>query len=190
MYHFSSLTDYELKTNKKMTNKNLNNTVLVIGQYLDYKGLDVALEVTKLDSNIRYKFIGSGGRSNILESKVRNLNLSNVEVIPFLRKEDLYKEYQQCKCVLLPSKKECWGLVINEAASFGCPIISTTGSGAAMELLEKKWIVDSGNFKLMYEKIVELDKIEYNRKKLLKTIEQYTIENNVKETIEMLEDNK
>ena len=189
-YHFSSLTNNEVKNNKEKINQNVNNKVLVIGQYFDYKGLDLALEAAKLDSNIRYKFIGSSGRSVLLEQKVKEFNLSNVEIIPFLKKEDLYKEYQQCKCILLPSRKECWGLVINEAASFGCPVISTDGSGAAMELLEKQWIVNSGDFNTMYEKILELDRLEYNKKMLLEKISKYTIENTIKETIDMLEDDR
>ena len=58
----------------------------------------------------------------IIDSFIQNNYVFQIDYLIL----DLYKEYQQCKCVLLPSKKECWGLVINEAASFGCPIISTT----------------------------------------------------------------
>ena len=145
-YHFSSLTNDELKDNRQHIHNNINNKVLVVGQFFDYKGLDVALECAKLDQNIKYRFVGSGKRSGLLEEKIKEMNLNNVEVIPFLQKEDLYKEYQECKCMLLPSRKECWGLVINEAASFGCPTISTNGSGAAVEFLESKWIVNSEDY--------------------------------------------
>lgn len=190
VYHFSSLTNAELKKNSENINKNVNNCVLVVGQYFDYKGLDIALEVARLNQNIKYKFIGSSKRSELLAEKVNELKLLNVEVIPFLKKEDLYNEYQQCKCVLLPSRKECWGLVINEAASFACPIISTNGSGAAMELLEEQWIANSGDVDMLYKKILDLDNIEYDKEFLLKKVSKYSIENTVKETIEMLEDNK
>ena len=58
-----------------------------------------------------------------------------MEIIPFLQKQDLEKEYKSCAMLVLPSRQECWGLVINEAASFGTPIVSTWGSGAAVEFL-------------------------------------------------------
>ncbi len=186
-YHFSSLTNDEIKINNKNTNENKNNMILVVGQFFEYKGLDVALKCAKLDQSIKYKFIGSGSRSNLLEEKVKEMNLDNVEIIPFLQKQELYNEYRNCKCLLLPSRKECWGLVINEAASFGCPIISTFGSGAAVELLEKKWLVNSEDYKDMYEKILLLNENKYNKKLLIKKSKKYTIENNVDETIEMLD---
>ena len=59
----------------------------------------------------------------------------NIEVIPFLQKSDLEDEYRKCSLLLLPTRQECWGLVVNEAASFGTPIVSTWGSGAAMEFI-------------------------------------------------------
>lgn len=186
-YHFSSLSEAEIINNSKILNKNSNNKVLVIGQYFFYKGIDVALKVAELDSSIKYKFIGSSKRNSLLQKKVEDMNLNNVEIIPFLRKEELFKEYQTCKCLLLPSNKECWGLVINEAASFGCPIISTYGSGASMEFLEKKWIVEPGDYLSMYKAIKNLDIYKYNKQLLIKKSFKYTIENNVKEALFMLE---
>ena len=186
VYHFSSLTKLEIDKNKKYKNKNINNKVLVVGQYFDYKGLDVALECAKIDQSINYKFIGSGNRSTLLTNKIREMKLKNVEVVPFLQKEALYKEFQTCKCLLLPSKKECWGLVINEAASFGCPIISTLGSGAAKEILDEKWIVNVDNSQEIYKKIKIISDKEYNKKALIEKNKNYFIERNVDETIKMI----
>jgi glycosyltransferase involved in cell wall biosynthesis len=63
----------------------------------------------------------------------------NIEIIPFLQKEDLNNEYKRCALMLLPTRQESWGLVVNEAASFGTPIVSTYGSGAAVEFLSDKY---------------------------------------------------
>jgi len=51
--------------------------------------------------------------------------------------KELEEEYKTCAMLVLPTRQECWGLVINEAASFGMPIVSTWGSGAAVEFLSK-----------------------------------------------------
>lgn len=182
-FYFSSLTKTENNLNAKKMNYNMNDVVLVVGQYFDYKGLDFALEIAKLDTNIKYKFIGSGKRSNLLDLKIKEENICNVEVVPFLQKDDLQKEFQQCKCLLLTSKQECWGLVINEAASFGCPIISTKGSGAAIEFLSDKSKYLSNDKSTILKLIRGIDnnntEIKEYKKYLLAKNSNYFIEKNV-----------
>ena len=183
-YYFSSLKKQEIIDNSKELNKNINDCVLVVGQYFDYKGLDVALEIAKNDSKTKYKFIGSGIRSNLLSERVNKMGLSNVEIIPFLEKKDLYTEYQQCKCLLLTSRQECWGLVINEAASFGCPIVATKGSGAAVEFLDS-YVCDSIDDVLL--KIHDDNYLNNIKSILLEKSKKYYIEKNVIETLKVIE---
>ena len=76
-----------------------------------------------------------------------------------MNKEDLNKEYQKAKVLFLPSRQECWGLVVNEAASFGTPIVSTVGSGAAVEFLNEypeKYIFTQDDEEGMYNAIKKL----------------------------------
>lgn len=189
-YYFSSLTQKEIDENSKRMNKNENNKILVIGQYFDYKGLDIALECAKLNQDYEYIFIGSGNRSDILKEKVTSMSLNNVQIIPFLQKEELYLEYRKCKLVLLPSRQECWGLVINEAASFGCPIVSTYGCGAAIEFLEADFLAEPNNINDLYIKIKESmnkEKLEDYKNRLLEKCREYSIEKSVEKTIELLE---
>lgn len=139
-YNFSSLTEEELAARRNAANtEGRNNTVLVVGQYFDYKGMDVALEAARMDPSISYKFVGMSGRTELFCQECGAGALANVEVIPFLQKEALNREYQTCSMLVLPSRKECWGLVINEAASFGTPIVSTWGSGAAVEFMSEDY---------------------------------------------------
>lgn len=188
-YYFSSLTKKELDKNAVNKNKNSNNKVIVIGQYFDYKGLDLALQVAKLDQNIQYKFIGSGNRSSLLMGKIVEMKLNNVEVIPFLTKKELDKEYQNCLCMLLPTRQECWGLVVNEAASFGCPIISTHGSGAAVEFLQneyKEYLSECSDTNKIYnniKKIIDGKALDKYKRYLIKTSQKYSIERMVEKTL-------
>lgn len=134
-YYFSSLFRQETCREGKFRDR--TDTVLVVGQYFPYKGLDVALEAARMDSAIFYRFVGLGRRTEkfLREQAVPD----NVEVIPFLQKQDLEEEYRRCAVLVLPSRRECWGLVVNEAAAFGTPIVSTWGSGAAVEFLGEKY---------------------------------------------------
>lgn len=160
-YSFSSLSASEIKQNKSRRNKtglpDLNSPVLVVGQYEEYKGLDIALEAARADRSISYIFVGMGSRTaqfvsrfNITESD------SNITVIPFLQKKELTDMYLRSSMLLLPSRQECWGLVVNEAASLGTPIVSTRGSGSAVEFLETdypQFLVAPGNSPALLEAV-------------------------------------
>ncbi len=112
------------------------NLVLIVGQFEEYKGLDVALKaIKKLDGTLKFRFVGAGRKARQLESVVADNDLCNVEVIPFIDADKLFEEYLRAGLFVLPSRQECWGLVINEAAACGCPIVGTWGSGAAVEFL-------------------------------------------------------
>lgn len=132
-YYFSSLTDEELALHTNTESKR-ENYVLVVGQYFDYKGMDVAFKAACMDTSIYYKFVGMGKRTDLFIRDMGNMP-ENIEVVPFLYKNELEREYQKCAMLLLPTRQECWGLVVNEAASFGTPIVSTWGSGAAVEFI-------------------------------------------------------
>ena len=158
-YYFSSLDAEEVAENGQAENLKRSKTVLVIGQYFDYKGMDIAARVAKLNADIQYKFVGTGKRTNLFVQEQQLDCLLNVEVIPFMDKETLAKEYRECAMLVLPSRQECWGLVINEAASYGMPIVATWGSGAAVEFMANKYphyLAEPGNTEVLYEKIVAL----------------------------------
>lgn len=183
-YYFSSLSKRELEHNKTRSEGiKRNSTVLVIGQYFEYKGMDIALEAARMDPCIHYKFVGMGSRTELFV-KEHEIPL-NVEIIPFLQKEELEEEYLKCGILLLPSRKECWGLVINEAASFGMPIVSTWGSGAAVEFLADdypQFLAKLGDAKMLLRCIQNCiqyeDKAAY-RKFLIDKSEEYSIEKSV-----------
>ena len=139
-YYFSSLTKAEITAHclEAKTCKR-GDTILVVGQYFDYKGMDVALEAARMDSQHHYKFVGMGSRTELFCKDFVGKIPANVEIIPFLQKKELEEEYKKCAMLVLPSRQECWGLVVNEAASFGTPIVSTWGSGAAVEFLAENY---------------------------------------------------
>ena len=189
-YYFSSLSDEDITKNADFYNR--DNFVLVVGQYFDYKGLDVAIKAAKKDKEHKYKFIGMGSRTDLFVEEQRTAEIPNVEVVPFLSKPELEKEYASCSMMVLPSRKECWGLVINEAASFGAPIVSTKGSGAAVEFLSDSeyacFLAEVDDANSLLEKISSLsesDTREYSEY-LLEKSKSYSIEKSVKIHLEAL----
>lgn len=183
-YYFSSLSEAELKKNAQ-TDIKREKFVLVVGQYLDVKGIDVALNAAKMNEDICYKFIGMGNKTDEFIKKYCPDRQENIEFIPFLQKEELEEEYKKCAAFVLPSRQECWGLVINEAASFGTPIVSTWGSGAAVEFLAdeySRYLAVAGDSKSLYNCLTELlgsDNSRYSRY-LKEKSSFYSIENGLK----------
>lgn len=179
-YYFSSLTEQEIEEHRQLAGNVRNDTILVVGQYFDYKGMDVALEAARMDLSLRYKFVGMGNRTELFQ-KEHDIP-ENVELIPFLQKKELEEEYKNCAMLVLPTRQECWGLVINEAASFGMPIVSTWGSGAAVEFLQEnypEYLAQPGNVKSLFDCIMELvnsNNCEEIKSALLEKSQQYSIE--------------
>lgn len=139
-YYFSSLTDTEIAAHRiEADTCERGDTILVVGQYFDYKGMDVALEAARMDPEHHYKFVGMGSRTELFCKDFAGQIPANVEIVPFLQKKELEEEYKKCALLVLSSRQECWGLVVNEAASFGTPIVSTWGSGAAVEFLAEDY---------------------------------------------------
>ena len=191
-YNFSSYTAEELEENKKNPSAR-RKEVLVVGQYFDYKGLDIAVKIARFDPSINYRFVGMGSRTEQFVNDLQLSNDANIEVVPFLQKQALNKEYRESGLLLLPSRKECWGLVINEAASFGLPIVATNGSGAAKEFLRGKYsryLFDSNDIKGMHDVISELlsqDNKEYSDY-LIETSSKYSVENMVDAHLKVLKE--
>ena len=160
-------------------------TVLVVGQYKDYKGLDVALDMASdYCGNLNFRFIGAGKRSTELKAEVDKRGLSNVTIVPFMNQRALTKEFQSAGLFVLPSRQECWGLVINEAAACGCPIVSTWGSGAAIDFISRdypKLLAEPGDARSLssaikaYFKMSDIEKHEYSSF-LSEKSKSYTIE--------------
>jgi glycosyltransferase involved in cell wall biosynthesis len=181
-YYFSSLDETELQVNGAEAFRQRSEAVLIVGQYMDYKGLDVALRVAQMDPKRTYKFVGMGNRTELFVREHQPDKLDNVQIIPFLQKDYLQQEYRSCAAMLLPSRQECWGLVVNEAASFGMPIVSTWGSGAAVEFLSQeypKYLAEPGNeidLNNKLQALLEDDNIEEYQSFLLEKSKQYSIE--------------
>lgn len=192
-YHFSSLSEKEVQEHSTASEKcRRNNTILVVGQYFDYKGMDIALEAARMDQAQPYRFVGMGARTEQFKKDFSERIPPNVEIIPFLQKEELGKEYLNGAMLLLPSRQECWGLVINEAASYGMPIVSTWGSGAAVDFLADNYPqflakpADAEDLLNCVDRCRSFEKLDEYRKFLLEKSKSYTIEENVRMHLELL----
>ena len=71
----------------------------------------------------------------------------SVTLAPFVQLEQLGHYYGQSHALVLPSAKDTWGLVVNEAMAAGLPVIVSRACGCAQDLLGngEGWCFPSGD---------------------------------------------
>lgn len=198
-YHFTSLYNSDLVVEKYSKNeyrKLLGITeeyvVLFIGQFIKRKGFDLLLQIgKKLPKNVGLYLIG--GEENFQQSdyyKIANSN-ENIHLLEFKTKQELSNYFKSSDIFILPTREDIWGLVINEAMSFGLPIITTKMCNAGNELIkdyDNGFIVDLNETEilnrihLLISGNIDLDQIFMNN---LNKIKSYSFENMVKDHLEL-----
>ncbi len=81
--------------------------------------------------------VGCGPLEDEIRSTCSNLPRPElVRICPFSQLEQLASYYAHSHALVLPSKKDTWGLVVNEAMAAGLPVIVSNSCGCADDLLE------------------------------------------------------
>jgi len=86
--------------------------------------LQAFAEVIKKISDARFTIVGDGPERSRLERDVRFYNLQhNVEFIPRLPQNELFRLYDNHDLLLFPSLHDAGGFVVLEAMSYGMPVV-------------------------------------------------------------------
>ena len=106
-------------------------TFLYAGRLDPEKGLDVLLRAfARAPGDL--VLAGSGSE----EARLRALADGRVRFLGPLDRDQLPAVYAEADVFVLPSRSEPWGMVLNEAAAAGLPLVATEGAGAAHDLVE------------------------------------------------------
>ena len=127
-------------TQSKQTTDTNTFRFLYVGRFLSLKQIDVIIDEFLLqfenDQSAQLHLVGEGETFESLFS--RYSRYANIFFKGKLENKLLLKEYQSSQVLILASNNENWGLVINEAMSFGLPVLSNKGIGANHDLIENK----------------------------------------------------
>ena len=115
--------------------------ILFVGRLIKRKGAQYLIKAfSKLKEyrdDISLIIIGDGDCKKELQILCENLGMEkDVHFLGWIKNERLAPYYSLCNVFVLPASAEPWGLVLNEAMSLGKPVISTTGVGAAYDLIK------------------------------------------------------
>jgi glycosyltransferase involved in cell wall biosynthesis len=108
-----------------------------VGRYAPAKGLDTLAEAYQMYSSQveqpwRLICAGKGVCRDVLLT-------AGAEDRGFVQPQDLPDFFLQADCFILPSRFEPWGVVVQEAAATGLPLIVSEACGAGVHLLRDRW---------------------------------------------------
>lgn len=145
-YPFTSLADRDILNEpiEPMTKMHLRKKLglpkgmlaIGVGQFIPRKGWDILIKaITDNTSLSAIKFLIVGGEENVFSSQIKSDIPENVQIVPFMSKEDLFEYYKAADFFVLPTREDIWGLVVNEALACGLPVITTDKCNAGIELI-------------------------------------------------------
>lgn len=181
------LSKKEKQFYKKKLGMNENKVVLSVGQFIHRKGYDLLLNRCKnLNKEIGIYIVGGEATEEYKEIKEK-LNLTNVNFVGFKNKSELADYYKAADLFVLPTREDIWGLVINEAMSYGLPVLTTERCLAGLEMISDKDCICDVNvdWKEKIENTINRDDYDLLCEHNLKTAKKYTIENMANEHFEI-----
>lgn len=119
--------------------------LLYSGQLIPRKRVDLLLQAlaqTGAD-DVGLLVAGSGPEEAHLRSLAASLNLRNVFFEGFHQPSELHRYYALANALVLPSDREVWGMVVNEALAAGLYVIASERVGAACDAIRPGWNGDT-----------------------------------------------
>lgn len=128
-------------------NDGRSRAFLFIGRYVAVKGIEVLV-----DAYQQYRAmvgapwplicVGAGEQQTLLQ------NIEGIQDKGFVQPDLLPEMMAQASAFVLPSKREPWGVVVQEAAAAGLPLLCSDACGAAVHLLQDRYngfLFEAGN---------------------------------------------
>ena len=147
--YFSNLSRFSITNPRDFAHN--ERRILYSGSLIKRKGADVLAKAFRMASrrcpNLRLTFLGEGPLQAALADELHGC-AGRVTFAGFKDWSELPKEYHQADVQCVPSRHDGWGLVVPEGLAAGLPVISTTNTGAARELIQPNnngWLVEAGN---------------------------------------------
>ncbi len=147
------------------------------------KGFDLLFRIAEeLDDDTGIYIIGDEPTDRFKTWK-KEKDLRHVHFVPFKVKQDLFEYYRAADLMVLLTRGDVWGLVVNEAMANGLPVITTERCIAGTEMVhngENGYIVPANSYKEAEECISRYFAFDSLQSKMqeqcIVTVEEFTIE--------------
>mgnify|MGYP004630692091 FL=1 len=179
---------FELRKKLGMPCEGEDRVILTVGRF-SYargygKGYDILFKVmSRLPKTFHLYIVGDEPTQEFIDMK-REGGLDNVHFVGFMNKKSLSEYYKAADLFCLQTRKDIWGLVVNEAMSNGLPVITSNTCVAGLTLVEdgvNGYIACAEDDITLEKNISAILNDEYLRKNMseasLRIIREWTIEN-------------
>ena len=192
-YHFTSIYENYI-VEKKSTNNDSALKMLFVGQFIHRKGIDVFLKAIGIihETNFTVNFIGGNPNDEYNKLVEENALEERVNFDGFKNSLEVRQYMMDADVMVLPTREDIWGLVINEAMACGCVVVTTNKCVAGLELIENGingYLFESENVNELANIINNLIKDRNHNfimsNNNLKKIKMYTFEQMVKDHMEV-----
>jgi glycosyltransferase involved in cell wall biosynthesis len=111
------------------------------GRFVEGKRPLFALSVANrvaglLGRRVSILMVGSGHLEGEMREWLSDHQNVNASFTGFLRQEQLPAAYRSAKVFLFPTASDAWGVVVNEAAAAGLPVVCSPNAGVAGDLIQ------------------------------------------------------
>ena len=115
--------------------------ILYVGSLAERKGLDLLIQALPLiRQNYELHIVGDseGKEKEQFKELLKDKHLDHKVVWHgFLQGDALYHEYQQAAVFVLPTREDCFGLVLVEALAAGVPIVASKYADGAYDVIKE-----------------------------------------------------
>lgn len=114
------------------------NRLLCVGSLIERKGIDLLLRALNgIEEPWELALAGGGSEEEALHSLAQELGIGErVHFLGYLSREELKREYAKSGIFVLPTREDCYALVILEAMCAGLPIVSSIYADGAYDMIE------------------------------------------------------
>ena len=132
--------DRTLKLRRKWDAKSDDVVYLFCAKLISVKAPEALLDAFSLlgEPKARLVFVGTGALEGALKGRQEQLHVPHIYWEGFVNQSELPAFYSAADVLVLPSRFEPWGLVVNEAMACGTPCIVSDVVGAGPDLVDGK----------------------------------------------------
>lgn len=136
---FISFLTVDLEKYKVVEAKRDNGRIFCVGSLIKRKGIDLLFKALQgIEKEYTLALAGSGPEVENLKNLVKDLGIEKrVEFLGYLSEREIKEEYAKSSIFVLPTREDCFGLVILEAMCAGLPVISSKFADGAYDLIEE-----------------------------------------------------
>ncbi len=162
---------------------------LYVGKLIPRKHPEVMLELAERGATVDRLHVviaGSGPMESALRDAARSRGLARASFLGFVNQRELPSVYAMADIFVMPSEREPWGLVLNEAMAVGLAPVVSTDVGAAADLIvpgETGFTFTVPDWNAMMERVLWLARDHALRRRIAgaarRHVEQYGVEASV-----------